>query len=601
MAEIRERKEIDPKDTWDLSTLFASDEDWEKALRSIEEEYPKLAEYQGKLKDARTIREYYDLSMKVSLDLDDLFNYSSLRRSEDLRAADAQSMYARAYRLYVAVSTLTSFAEPEILSLSEEELQALAESEELRPYRVTLKRMLEKKSHTLSEKEEALLASFGEVTAAPGEIADNLLDADLTFEDAADSEGKLHPVSNASYISLQSSTDRELRKNAFKSLYKGYASHNNTLAATFAGNVKAAAVEANARHYASSRQMSLANAEIPESVYDNLIDTVSAHMPDMYRYERLRKRLLGIEDLHYYDLYAPLTSGDPKKYSFEEAKQLVLETLEIFGEEYLNTVKRAFDEHWIDIYPNKGKSGGAYSSGTYRSAPYILLNYNDSLENVSTLIHEMGHSLHTWHSNTHQPPQDANYTLFVAEVASTVNENLLIERLLSRTEDPKERLALLNQYLESFKGTIYRQTMFAEFEKEAHARFQQGEALSATMLNELYLSLIRKYFGEELVIDEEVQYEWSRIPHFYSPFYVYVYATGYSTAVALSEGILQEGESAVKRYREFLSMGSSLDPLSELRHAGVDLTTPAPIDTALKKFASVLDEAEKLADLLENA
>ena len=339
--------------------------------------------------------------------------------------------------------------------------------------------------------------------------------------------------------------------------------------------------------------MSLSQNHIPLAVYDNLIETVHKFMPLMYRYEKLRKEIFGLDELHYYDLYAPLVKDSDKRYTYEEAQEMVLSAVSPLGENYNNIVKSAFKERWIDVYPNKGKSTGAYSSGTYHSRPYIMTNFTGTLDSVSTLAHEMGHSLHTWHSNHTQPKQYADYTLFVAEVASTVNENLLIEQLLEKTDDPVTRLSYLNQYLEGFKGTVYRQTMFAEFEKEAHAMAERGEPLDPSSLNALYARLIKLYFGDELVMDDEVQYEWARIPHFYRPFYVYVYATGYSTAVALSEGILHEGESAVKRYLEFLSMGGSAFPLDELKHAGVDLTTPLPIETALKKFEKVLLDAEE--------
>lgn len=336
----------------------------------------------------------------------------------------------------------------------------------------------------------------------------------------------------------------------------------------------------------------MAGENIPVEVYDNLIATVRKHMPAMYRYVALRKKILGVDELHYYDVYAPLVGEIKTRYTYEQAQQMVLDAVAPLGEDYGRLVRQAFADRWVDVYPNKGKSGGAYSSGTYDSNPYILTNFTGTLDSVSTIAHEMGHSMHTWHSNHHQPPQYADYTLFVAEVASTVNENLLIEQLLQKEQNPQMRLYLLNQYLENFKGTVYRQAMFAEFERDAHAMAERGEALSPAALNALYKRLVEDYFGPDLVMDDEVQYEWARIPHFYRPFYVYKYATGYSTAVALSEGILKEGTPAMQRYKEFLSMGGSAYPLDELRHAGVDLATPAPIDAALTKFERILDDAE---------
>ena len=590
---IKERNEIDSAYMWDLTPLFKSDEEWEKELDSFDEKVSALAKYQGTLKDAKTIHSFYEELTEVSGVFEDLFCYASLRRSEDTRESKAQQMYAKVMAKYAYFSSAIAFGEPEILSLPQAELDEIAKDEVMKDYAFAFNQLLEKKPHTLTSNEEQLLARFGEVLSAPGEIADNLQDADLVFDSVVDGEGKTVELSGANYITLQSSSDRELRKNSFKSYYKTYKQHINTFAATYSANVKQATVEASVRKYDSSRSMSLSQNHIPLAVYDNLIETVHKFMPLMYRYEKLRKEIFGLDELHYYDLYAPLVKDSDKRYTYEEAQEMVLSAVSPLGENYNNIVKSAFKERWIDVYPNKGKSTGAYSSGTYHSRPYIMTNFTGTLDSVSTLAHEMGHSLHTWHSNHTQPKQYADYTLFVAEVASTVNENLLIEQLLEKTDDPVTRLSYLNQYLEGFKGTVYRQTMFAEFEKEAHAMAERGEPLDPSSLNALYARLIKLYFGDELVMDDEVQYEWARIPHFYRPFYVYVYATGYSTAVALSEGILHEGESAVKRYLEFLSMGGSAFPLDELKHAGVDLTTPLPIETALKKFEKVLLDAEE--------
>ena len=431
---------------------------------------------------------------------------------------------------------------------------------------------------------------------APADIADSLQDADLSFESVKDRAGELHEVTGSNYILLQTSSDRTLRENSFRSFYKTYRGHINTFAATYAGAVKAATAEAAARHYESSRAMSMAGENIPAEVYDNLVAAVREHLPLMYRYVALRKRLLGVQDLHYYDVYAPLTGESNAHYTYEQAKQMVLDAVAPLGEEYCAEVRRGFDARWVDVYPNKGKSGGAYSTGTYDSEPYIMTNFTGTLDSVSTLAHEMGHSMHSLLSRRSQPVQYADYTLFVAEVASTVNENLMIEQLLKTEQRPDARLYLLNQYLENFKGTVFRQTMFAEFEREAHAMRERGEALSPAALNQLYRKLVQDYFGPELIMDEEVELEWARIPHFYRPFYVYKYATGYSTAVALSEAILKEGEPARKRYLEFLSMGGSAWPLDELRHAGVDLTTPAPVNAALEKFGRLLDDAGACAE-----
>lgn len=593
MQVLKERKEIDSRYQWDLTPMYRDDAAWEADFATLDDRVQAMTAFAGTLKDAITIGAYLDASTELGRKLSNLYCYASLRRSEDTRAEAGQSMYARITTKYVQAMAAMAFAEPEILSLPEETLREIVNDEQLADHKFTMENLLRQKPHTLSASEEKLLATFGEALGAPAEIADNLQDADLVFDSVQDGAGNKVEVTGSNYIMLQMSQDRTLRKNAFTSFYKGYRQHINTFASAYSGAVKAATAEASVRHYASSRAMSMAGENIPAAVYDNLIDTVRKHMPAMYRYVALRKKILNLDELHYYDVYAPLVGEVKVRYTYEQAQQMVLDAVAPLGKEYGDLVRKAFAERWIDVYPNKGKSGGAYSSGTYDSNPYILTNFTGTLDSVSTIAHEMGHSMHTWHSNHHQPPQYADYTLFVAEVASTVNENLLIEQLLQKEQEPRMRLYLLNQYLENFKGTVYRQTMFAEFEREAHAMAERGEALSPAALNALYKRLVKDYFGPDLVMDEEVQYEWARIPHFYRPFYVYKYATGYSTAVALSEGILKEGEPAVKRYKEFLSMGGSAYPLDELRHAGVDLTTPAPVDAALEKFEHILDDAEE--------
>ena len=602
-AELRERKEMDPAFMWDLTSLYRDDEDWEAAFSQLSLKVDAVAAFEGKIAQtdndgaaaAQCIRALLEAETELDLLLSDLFAYANLRRSEDTRAPQAQKMYARIYAKYVEAVTRTAFVQPQILSLSEETLKSAMEKEELAPYRFLMEKLLRQKPHTLSEKEEALLARFGEVFAAPGQIADNLQDADMVFEPVMDAGGQEHELTGSNYILLQTSPDRTLRENAFRSFYKGYRQHINTFASTYAGAVKAAAAQAQVRGYASSRAMSMAGENIPVEVYDTLIETVRSHLPAMYSYAELRKKLLSLDELHYYDLYTPLTGSSGRQYTYEQAQQMVLEAVRPLGDSYSKIVREGFSSRWIDVYPNRGKSGGAFSSGTYHSNPYIMTNFTGTLDSVSTIAHEMGHSMHTWHSNHTQPPHYAEYTLFVAEVASTVNENLLVEYLLKTEQDPRERLALLNQYLENFKGTVFRQVMFAEFEKTAHEMAERGEALDPGSLNALYAGLVRDYFGPALTMDEEVQYEWARIPHFYRPFYVYKYATGYTSAVALSEAVRSGGPQAVARYLDFLSMGGSADPLDELRHAGVDLASPAPVHAALQKFEKVLAQAQELA------
>ena len=596
---IKERKELDPNYMWDLTTMYKNDEAWEKDLPVLEKMIEEAAGYQGTLNNAENIRKFLDYETAVSRKLSDVYVYANLRLTEDTRNDAAQVMEGRAMQAYAKLLQAISFAQPEILSLPEEKLNELVNDATLAPYKFQMQKLALEKPHVLSEKEEGLIAAFTEVLSSPGKVADNLQDADLKFEDAVDKDGNGHQLTQSNYILLQMSGDRVLRESSFKNFYKGYKEHINTFAATYGANVKQATVEAQVRHYESSRAMSMAGEHIPSEVYDGLVDAVRKFMPAMYRYVKLRKKILGLDELHYYDLYTPLTGESSKLYTYEEAKQMVVDAVTPLGEDYVNRVKQAYADRWMDVYPNAGKRGGAFSSGTYDSNPYILLNFTGTLDSVSTIAHEMGHSQHTWLANHTQEPQNADYTLFVAEVASTVNENLLVEQLLQKTEDPKERLVLLNQYLEGFKGTVYRQTMFAEFERDAHAMAERGEALTPAVLNNLYMGLIRDYFGPELVIDEEVQYEWARIPHFYRPFYVYKYATSYSAAVALSEAILNDGEAAVKKYLEFLAMGGSAYPLDELKHAGVDFTTSAPVERALAKFEKILDDAEETINKLE--
>lgn len=596
--EVKERSEIQQQYKWDLTSLFESDEKWEEKLASLKGQQQVALSYQGKLDNAQTIYQYLKWDYSITSDLSDLFCYASLRHSEDTRDSSATSMYSRIYSLYVEISSASAFARPEILSLDDDKLKAIIEDDQLKDYRFMLEDLYREKKHTLSAKEEIVISSFGESFAAASEISESLRDSDLTFDDIVDDEGKKYPLSESSYIHYQMSDDRTLRKSAFESYYKTYKQHIHTFASAYRAQVKTAVTEARLRGYGSSREMSLSKNNIPLSVYDNLIESVHRHLNLMYRYLAIRKKLLSVDELHYYDVYAPLSKGSNKQYTYKQAQQMVLEAVSPLGKEYQKKVQQAFDEKWVDVYPNVGKSNGAYSSGTYHSNPYIMMNFNGSLDSVSTLAHEMGHSLHTYLTNSHQPVQYSDYSLFVAEVASTVNENLLIDQLLQNCNDPRERLALLNEYLEGFKGTVYRQTMFAEFEMKAHQMAQQGQSLDCDSLSEVYENLIKLYFGDELVIDPEVKYEWARIPHFFNPFYVYVYATGYTSAVAIKEGILKQGQSAVDRYLEFLSMGSSDYPLNELKHAGVDLTSSESIDRAFEKLEEILDDAEKTIELL---
>lgn len=598
--EVKKRSDIPEQYKWDLSGLYKSDEEWEKDLETIDAIGPQIEAFRGTLTSSPArLREYFDHETETERKLNNIYEYAFLRNSEDTRDNKTQVMSRKVMGKLVNLDAISSFVVPEILSMDEARLAEFVNSEELAPYRFNMEILLRRKPHTLSAAEERIIAAAGEVLSAPGEIDDMLQDADMTFDSVKDGEGNEVPVSAATFISLQESKDRVLRENAFRSYYKGFKGLINTFGSNYATNVKADIFSSRIRNYSSSRAMSMAGENVPESVYDGLIATVRKHMPAMYRYVALRKKMLGLSDLHYYDLYTPLSADVDQSYTYEEAQQMVLDAVKPLGEAYGDVVRTAFRDRWIDVYPNEGKAGGAYSAGTYDSNPYILCNFSGSLDSVSTIAHEMGHSMHSYLSHKNQPAQYGDYKIFVAEVASTVNENLLIEQLLKQDIKPEVRLYLLNQYLENFKGTVYRQTMFAEFEKIAHEKQEAGDALSAESLCEIYEQLIRDYFGPELVMDEEVRYEWARIPHFYRSFYVYKYATSYAASVALSDAILNDGEKAVKPYLEFLSMGGSADPLDELKHAGVDMTTPAPIDRALEKFEAILDETEKVWESLQ--
>lgn len=590
-----DRKEIALEDKWDLKTLFKSDQDFEIALKNVQEEMKHLGKYVGQLKDAICLKEYLDLYYEVEGKLDNVFTYAALRESEDTRQSIASDMYARAYGAYVELMSLISYVQPELLSLSIQELELLMNQEILKKYRFVLEKMVREKAHTLSEKEENILASLQEVLGASSQISSKLMDADMSFDSILDQEGNRHELNATNYILYQTSQDRVLRENAFRSFYKSYKQFNHTLAQTYSTCVSAATKEAKLRHFDSSLKASLYSDAIPQTVYDQLIETIHEYMPVMYRYVALRKKILGVDELHYYDLYTPLSDLE-MKYDLQQAKEMVIEAVKPMGNDYQDIVRQAFKDRWMDAYPNDGKHSGAFSSGTRTSNPFILTNFTGTLDAVSTIAHEMGHSMHTYFTSHHQEQPYANYSLFIAEVASTVNENLLIEQLLEKETDPKKRLHLLNQYLEGFKGTIYRQTMFAEFEKEVHAHREQGQSLTTEYLNGLYEKLVKEYFGDGLVMDPEVQYEWSRIPHFYRPFYVYVYATGYSSAVAISEKLRLGSQQDKDNYRRFLSVGSSVYPLEALKIGGVDLTSREPIRLALEKFKQIVEEAEKIVD-----
>ena len=593
---IPARADVDVRFTWNLADLFPSDDAWRAEFARVHGELDTLRGYRGTLgQSAGNLLSFLQLGDRLSLALDRLGNYARRKADEDTRNAAYQEMSAQFMNLAVETGEASAFETPELLAIDEETLDGFYAAEPaLEHYRLALTRVRRRREHALSHEGEALLAAAGQLGQAPDEIFSMLNDADMAFPDAEDSEGKRHPVTHGTFIPLMQSPDRALRRSAFASLYGVYRQFRNTSAAVLSAQMKQLQFFANARKYPSALHASLDDTEVPVEIYHNLITAVRQGLPAMHRYVRLRKKLLGVEQLHYYDLYTPIVADQDIHVSYEEAKDLALRALAPLGESYLARLREGFENRWIDVYENQGKRSGAYSAGAYGVHPYVLLNYTDKLDDAFTLVHEMGHSLHTDLSNRSQPVTYANYVIFVAEVASTCNESLLMQYLLHTTEDKRRRAYLINYFLEQFRGTLYRQTMFAEFELWCSEQTRKGEALTAEALCEKYSALNRDYYGEDIVLDPEIALEWARIPHFYYDFYVYQYATGYAAAIALSQRILKEGRPTVEDYLRFLSGGCSADPVTLLRGAGVDMASPAPVAGALELFDRLTGELETL-------
>ena len=594
--EVKDRKDIDVKDTWNLESIYANNELWEEDYAALEKDAAEFAKLKGAIeadvsKIPAVLDAYYGLHRRLSK----VSVYARMRFDQDTTDSTYQTMSAKIGSLGVKIGAASAFVEPEILSYSKEQLEAAEkENERTAYYGRKIEEMLRGQEHTLDAEKEELLAAAGDMAEAPDDIFSVLMNADMKYPDIVLEDGTHLPLTNSTYISYMESPDRAVREGAFKTLYGQIASLKNTFAAIYRGNLKQAKFYAQSRKYSSARAMYLADSNVPESVYDNLLSAVHEALPMMYRYVAVRKKVLGVDKLHMYDVYTPIVAAQNQTYEFEQAKQMVLEALKPMGEDYLSHAREGLENRWIDIYPNKGKKGGAYSWGCYDSQPFILLNYTKNLDSVFTLIHEMGHSIHSYYSITAQDYAYSDYKIFVAEVASTCNECLLMHDLLEKTTDKEQRKYLLNHYLDSFKGTLFRQTMFAEFEKTAHDYCAQGKPLTAEALSQMYLELNQKYFGPDMEKDEEIAYEWMRIPHFYTPFYVYQYATGYSAAVALSAKILKEGKPAVDAYMSFLKGGESKDPIDLLKMAGVDMTTEKPVADALALFGELVAELEAL-------
>lgn len=599
MGEIEKlpaRSEIAEADKWALEDLFLTDADWKAAVKQLEEQLAQLKGYAGKVSaSADALYAYLTLADETENLFEKVLVYSNEKMHEDMGNSTYQGYAAQAQTAATRLSAAEAFFEPELLAMEESRLQGfLKEDPKLEKYRLLIDRIWRRKEHTLSAAGEEILAKTYEMATAPDDIFSMFNDADAKFGTIRDENGKEVELTHGRFGGFMESSDRRVRKEAFEALYQTYDQFKNTLAATYSANVKKAKFYADVRKYPSALAAALAPGNIPTEVYDNLIETVHRFLPAMYRYVALRKRALGVEELHMYDVYVPLVADQTKKIPFAEAKEIVKRGLAPMGEEYVSHLEEGFDHRWIDVYENRGKRSGAYSWGAYGTHPYVLLNYQGKLDDVFTLAHEMGHALHSWYSNANQPYVYSGYLIFVAEVASTCNESLLMQYLLKESKDKKEKAYLLNHFIDQFKGTLFRQTMFAEFEKITHEMYAKGESLTAERLCAVYMDLNRKYFGEEMVSDPQIALEWARIPHFYTEFYVYQYATGFSCAIALSKRILEMGEAGVADYMKFLKGGCSKDPIELLKMAGVDISTPKPVEDALQLFEELVSELEEL-------
>ena len=591
---MKKRSEVDSKDTWELEDMVPGDGRWEELFEEASRKVRQYADYKGKLSEsAGKLYGCLKFDDEMSKEIELLYVYARMSSDQDTADQKYQDMFARAQSLSYKASEYSSFIVPEILSMPKETLDTYMKSGNgISHFKRALEMVLEKREHTLTEEMEELLAQSYDATQGASQIFTMFNNADVKFPVITGENGEGIQITHGNYISLMENQDRRIRRDAFEGLYSVYAQYSNTLAAAFSSNVKQAVFYAKAKKYASVRQYYLADNEVPELVYDNLIKAVRDNLPKLHRYAGLRKKLLGVDELHMYDLYVPMVSEVDRHYTFEEAKAIVKEGLAPLGEEYLSVLQEGFDSRWIDVYENEGKRSGAYSWGTYGSHPYVLLNFHGTLNDVFTLAHEMGHSIHSWYSDKNQPFTYAGYKIFVAEVASTCNEALLIRHLLKKSGSREERAYLLNHFLESFRATLFRQTMFAEFENMAHEKGAAGESLTAQNLCRMYRQLNVDYFGPEMVVDSQIDYEWERIPHFYTPFYVYQYATGFSAAVAISSRIMKGEAGALEGYKKFLSGGCSMRPIELLKLCGVDMSTTEPVDEALKFFGELLDEFE---------
>jgi oligoendopeptidase F len=593
---IQKREKIASEFKWRLEDIYPDEQLWEKDFESIKQLAGEIEGLKGTLSGSATaLWKVLQLSDELGRKSEKIYVYSRMRRDENNANHHYQALFDRAQSLSIEAGSVTSYIVPEILTIPEADLQAfMASNQDLAVYRHSIEEILRQKDHILSPSEERLMAMSADLSLAASSIFTMLNNADIKFPVIKDETGQEVELTKGRYGSFMESSDRRVRQDAFKGLYLSYSNLINTLGASLSSSVKKDIFYSRVRKYTSAREASLDQDNVPVEVYDRLIESVHAHLDLMYRYMAIRKQVLGLSELHFYDIYTPLVPEYKMEIPYAKAQEILAQALRPLGADYISRLKAGFTGGWIDVYENEGKTSGAYSWGSYDTNPYVLMNYDNKLDDMFTLAHEMGHSLHSSYSNHAQPYVYSQYSIFVAEVASTVNESLLIDYLLQNSTDKQEKIYLINHYLEQFRGTVYRQTMFAEFEKIIHERVEQGEALTPEALKQIYRDLNRLYYGPEIVMDEEIELEWARIPHFYSAFYVYKYATGFSTATALKEQIISEGEPAVARYLNFLKSGGSDYPINLLQKAGVDLLTPEPVSDALQYFGKLLDQLEEL-------
>jgi oligoendopeptidase F len=591
---LPKRSEVPAEVRWKLEDLFPNPGAWDKEYQEVKDQLKQIANYQGKLSDPLAVKECFAMEDDISLHSERLYVYANMKHHEDMADPKYQALSDKAKKLSVEVGEAMSFITPEILSLSEEKLEELIRHPELSFYKRTLEEMKRQKPHVLSKNEEALLAMVGNISQAPSTIFGMLNNADMKFPKVKNEHGEEVELTHGRYIQFLESRNREVRKNAFQTMYATYAKQKNTLAATLSANVTKNIFYSRARKYPSVLEASLFGDNIPQDVYTNLIDTIHESLPLLHRYMELRKKLLKVDELHMYDLFAPLVEEFKMDITYQEAQKMVKESLKPLGDNYLNILQQGYDDQWIDVYENEGKRSGAYSWGAYGTHPYVLLNHKDNLNSMFTLTHEMGHAIHSYLSDENQEYRYAQYTIFLAEVASTLNEALLMDYMLKKSTDPKEKMYLLTYYADQFRTTVFRQTMFAEFEKIIHEKAEAGESLTPQNLSEIYYELNKKYHGDHMAVDQDIEMEWARIPHFYTSFYVYKYATGFSAATSFAKQILDEGQPAVDRYLGFLKSGGKDYSINILKEAGVDMSSPEPVKQAMEVFKGLIEQMEQL-------